>query len=150
MAFSGVASMMSFVSLRASILSSVLSYALKRFEILRHLYIKTCILPRYARDKHRENSNKAVCSLFLSALPTNVCPEPVLVKRYHFAIESGETKGQYFPSYRRCHRVVQSEIRQNSCGRCRNLHIPGKEHHRNLSYESGDIRRSEPRGDSTR
>jgi hypothetical protein len=26
---------------------------------LRHLYIKTIILPRQARDKHRENSKKS-------------------------------------------------------------------------------------------
>jgi hypothetical protein len=28
---------------------------------LRHLYIKTNILPRQARDKHRENSKKRPC-----------------------------------------------------------------------------------------
>ena len=30
---------------------------------LRHLYIKTMVLPRQARDKHRENSKTCVVSL---------------------------------------------------------------------------------------
>ena len=62
---------------------------------LRHLYIKTIILPRQARDKHREDSKKMPFSLpreRTSRTPrgpaTNafllnfcrVCPEPVLVK----------------------------------------------------------------------
>jgi len=69
--------------------------------VFRHLYIKIMILPRQARDKHRENSKKETvlsqdaivhvihydwwCELkndpvlfFVFDLFSGVCPEPVL------------------------------------------------------------------------
>jgi hypothetical protein len=39
----------------------------KKTALLRHLYIKCIILPRQARDKHRENSKKVPFSLRVSA-----------------------------------------------------------------------------------
>jgi hypothetical protein len=67
---------------------------------LSHLYIKTNILPRQARDEHRENSKKRPFFSYLRVRAVHcgamleehthlslfecfpyVCPEPVLVKR---------------------------------------------------------------------
>jgi hypothetical protein len=62
----------------------------------RHLYIKTIILPRQARDKHRENSKKdavfRTCRTQTNALISfatvpDVCPEPVWVKKIVLSIK---------------------------------------------------------------
>jgi hypothetical protein len=50
--------------------------AARKRHFLRHLYIKCIILPRQARDEHRENSKK---SGVFEWVPF-VCPEPVSVK----------------------------------------------------------------------
>jgi len=63
-----------------------------KMAFLSHLYIKTIILPRQARDKHRENSKKDAvfrtehcgCEIDLHASLVKrfpyVCAAPVLVK----------------------------------------------------------------------
>jgi hypothetical protein len=42
--------------------------AVRKRHFLRHLYIKCIILPRQARDKHRENSKKSAVFPQVSAL----------------------------------------------------------------------------------
>ena len=42
----------------------------KKTRLLRHFYIKTIILPRQARDRHKENSKKNSISLQKEALST--------------------------------------------------------------------------------
>jgi hypothetical protein len=63
--------------------------SLRKTVFLSHLYIKTIILPRQARDKHRENEKR---SLFppLSC----ICPEPVLVNRSFFKKERKRVRQQ--------------------------------------------------------
>jgi hypothetical protein len=79
----------------------MLSKVRKR-HFLRHLYIKCIILPRQARDKHRENSKKARFRRLLSRRDSNEdlgaesddaifhfprsCPEPILANRRYFLI----------------------------------------------------------------
>ena len=54
-----------------------------------HLYIKTIILPRQARDKHRESTQKK--DLISFEYFPSVCPEPLLVKwQLRFTIKTAQ------------------------------------------------------------
>ena len=44
--------------LRVGVVAAAVIMVLRKTAFLSNLYIKTIILPRQARDKHRENSNK--------------------------------------------------------------------------------------------
>ena len=50
---------------------------MRKTQFLSHLYIKTIILPRQARDKHRKNSKKMPFSRF--RYPFIVAPEGIQV-----------------------------------------------------------------------
>jgi hypothetical protein len=49
---------------------------LRKTAFLSHLYIKTNILPRQARDKHRESTQKKMPFLAPSAVTSATCPPP--------------------------------------------------------------------------
>jgi hypothetical protein len=44
--------------------------SVQKRHFLRHLYIKTIILPRQARDKHRESTQKRVVAFFAGGFGT--------------------------------------------------------------------------------
>jgi hypothetical protein len=73
--------------------------SLQKTAFLSHLYIKCVILPRQARDKHRENSKKdavfPTAETYLFCNLSYVCPEPVLATR-RGGLESTSVK-QTFP-----------------------------------------------------
>jgi hypothetical protein len=60
-----------FLQGRSSVRRAIAFGAARKRHFLRHLYIKIIILPRQARDKHRENSKKVP---FSQASPTRARP----------------------------------------------------------------------------
>jgi hypothetical protein len=102
------------------------------------LYIKTIILPRQARDKHRGNSEKQMaffapptrrnvavaapppfddepCRNAFSLNRSYVCPEPVLANDAVFSLKWHREKGVSAPAPRSgCARICPASLRKKS------------------------------------